>query len=222
MSISAINCTPIKPNVAFGNSTTTEDTQKYTEIVKATDSLNNQLVKSQDIKTPVQVALSVALAGLAAYAGGKAITSIVTKAFPNAGDKAFKYLKIGADKVKGEAAKLGEKAANGGKFAKVESYASKALAKSEDVARKAFKKIAYAGIAENVTGTARTAQALGNVIGAGAAAKVLADVCITDKNKDGVKDIAQKSQNIYTGTKTTYGNAMETAGVFAEILSVLG
>ena len=117
MSISAINCTPIKPNVSFGQETA--ETKKYGEVVKATDTLNDTLVKSEDIKTPAQVALSITIAGLTAFAGAKALTSLVTKFFPNAAEKAFGYLRTGANKVKGEAVKLGEKAAEGGKFAKV-------------------------------------------------------------------------------------------------------
>ena len=215
MAISAINCTPIKPQVAFGNSAQ----EQFDEINDISDKINDKIVNSDDIKKPVAVAASVALAGLTSWAGARALTSAVTSKFlPKAGVYVETGLKTAANAVKSGADKFAqvtpEKKLS---LATVKKYTGKAVASIEEGARNIYKKVAYSGIDEKVVNPERANKALANAAGAGAATITVADICTKDSNGDGITDIMQKSQNAYTGAKTQYGNAFETVGVLSEI-----
>ncbi len=217
MSISAINCTPIKPHVSFGK----KESEKFDEINGYSDKINEQFVKSSDIKKPVAVAASVALAALTTYAGAKGVTSVITsKIAPKAGEIVEKNLQSAANAVKTKADSLANTGAEAS-FSTVKKYTGKALGTVEDGARSIYKSIAYSGISKDVVNPERANKALGNVIGTGAAAATVADICTIDSNGDGISDIMQKSQNAYTGAKTSYGNAFETVSVLSDIAQVL-
>ena len=217
MSISAINCTPIKPNVSFGKS----EEEKFDEISSYSDKINDQFVKSSDIKKPAAVAASVAIAALTVYAGAKGITSLVTsKIAPKAGETVEKYLQTGANTVKAKAESLSNAGVDES-LTTVKKYAGKALGAIENGARNLYKAVAYSGIPKEVTNPERANKALSNGIGTGAAAATIADICTVDSNSDGISDIMQKSQNVYTGAKTSYGSAFEVVNVLSDIAQVL-
>ena len=75
MNVSAVNCTPLKPQVSFGNN---EDVS-YAQVLNLTKGLNDEFVSSEEIKSPVAALASIGLAGLLAYAGGKGVGNILSK-----------------------------------------------------------------------------------------------------------------------------------------------
>ena len=215
MSISAVNCTPIKPNASFGSK------EKYEQINDSLEKLNEQYVKASDIKRPAAVGASVALAALTTYAGARGITNFATsKLAPRAGEVVETHLKSAADKVKNKAQELiGTPKEE--TLSSVKQFAGKAVEKLEAGARSIYKTVAYSGISKELQNPDRARKALGNVVGTGAAVAATADICTIDSNDDGVSDILQKSQNVYTGAKTTFQNAFDTVSVISEVAQVL-
>ena len=209
MSISAINCTPIKPQVSFGNTLTDED-GKYVAVRKLTDELNDSLVKSEDIKKPVAVVASVALAGLAAFASGKKLASLVINDNSKIPELFEKGLKKGADSMKKMAANL-SKENPATKLDKAKNLAGRVIGAVESTGRKAYSKIAAKGAASAFTNTA----------GVAAAATVIPAVCSRDTDSDGVSDIMQKGTNAYTGTTTKFDSIIDTATKLSAIAEVL-
>lgn len=217
MSISSVNCTPIKPNVSFGG----KEREKHEKICEATDKFNDQYVKSSDIKKPLAVGASVALAAIASYATGRGVTNLATSKFaPNAGEVVEKHLKSAANTVKTKAEEL-INTPQDKTLSTVRQLAGKAVSKAEEGARTVYKKVAYLGLPKEVQNPERARKALGNVVGAGTAVAATTDICTVDSNKDGVADIFQKSQNAYTGAKTNFQNAFEAINAVSEIAQVI-
>ena len=75
MNVSAVNCTPIKPQVSFGN----DLDSNYNQIINKTQELNDELIHSDQIKKPLAVAGSLGLAALAAFVTGQKIASPFAK-----------------------------------------------------------------------------------------------------------------------------------------------
>ena len=216
MTISAINCSPIKPQVSFGN-----EQENFEKISGISDKINEKIVDSNDIKKPVAVCASIALAALGAYVGAKNVTSALTKKVaPNMGVKVEAGLKTAANAIKANASKLAETAPET-KFAKVKTLAGKAVGSVEGAARNLYKKVAYSGLSKEMVNPEKASAALANVAGAVAGASALSTVLTKDSDGDGIKDIMQKSQNVYTGTKTKCGNAFETVNLLGEIAQAL-
>ncbi len=217
MSISAVNSIPIKPQASFGKS----EREKFNEITDYTDKINNQYIKSDDIKKPAAVGLAVLTAAAVPYAGAKGITNFVTKKIaPNAGIVVEKYLQSGANAVKTKAETLAGSAADES-FTTLKKYSGKVLGKAEDIARNIYTTIAYSPIKKEVVNPERANAALGNVIGTGLAAATVVDICKTDSNGDGINDIMQKSQNAITRNKVSYDSAFEAVNVLNKAAEVL-
>lgn len=217
MNISAVNCTPIRPKASsFGS----YEREKYDEINNLTERINDKIVNADDIKSPLAVIESVGLAVLAAYLGAKGTVSLISKKLPAAGV----YIESGLKKA-GGAVKLGAekliKSAPDSKFSKLKIRTGKILGGAENFARNAYKKIAYSGIPADTANPERAGIAFANAAGAASALGSAAVICSADRDGDGVKDIMQKSQNVYTGAKTKYGNAMDTIGLFSEIIQTI-
>ena len=64
MSIPAVNCTTIKPQVSFGNADS--DEERLYNYSKVAEEVNDNHRNSQNVKKPVAAAVSVVLAGLIA------------------------------------------------------------------------------------------------------------------------------------------------------------
>ena len=246
MNISAINCTPIKPKVSFGDVEHKNfDAEKLHDM--ATD-LNERSVDSKDIKKPIAVVASLAaLAGIA-YGGGKKIATGANVIYEKVAAAAKPAIKETADDV-AQAAKntnLGVVLEDGLK--KASSIASQAISKvrvpaSEEItvltksqhlrnksadilekglniAKNAYKKVAYSGIADDIVGAARSQAALENVAGVIGLATVVPEIVARDANDDGVNDIMQKSQNAYTSKEEQIKAAADNLGAVSDIVQM--
>ena len=229
MNISAINCTPIKPKVSFGDVEHKNfDAEKLHDM--ATD-LNERSVDSKDIKKPIAVVASLAaLAGIA-YGGGKKIATGANVIYEKVAAAAKPAIKETADDV-AQVAKntnLGVVLEDGLK--KASSIASQAISnlrnKSADIlekglniAKNAYKKVAYSGIADDIVGAARSQAALENVAGVIGLATVVPEIVARDANDDGVNDIMQKSQNAYTSKEEQIKAAADNLGAVSDIVQM--
>jgi len=208
MSISAVNCTPIKPQVSFGKDDYSD--REFMALQKLTDDLNDTFVNSDDIKKPAAIAASIALAGVVAFVSGQKIASVVTRVAPKLPETIQGGLRKGANFVKNQAVKLQSEAPST-KLDKAKNVAGKAIGKAECVARDLYKKVA----------TGDAVSTFKNAVGLGAVATVVPTVCSKDNDGDGVSDIMQKGTNAYTGTKTRFGAILENTSKFAELVEIL-
>lgn len=223
MSISAINCTPIKPQVSF-SAARQEHRHSYMDECPACDSK----VKGNDVKDPVAVIASLAaLAGLA-YGGAKGSAAGVSKLYntvaeainknakkvageaadkaktitPELGslfDKGLGFVSEGADRVVGLVKKgIADDAKDLTKTQKARVFVSNKLADGIDLVKKGYNKVAYFNVADDVVGAARAQAGFENIAGAVGLATVVPEILGRDANEDGVKDIMQKSEIAYT------------------------
>lgn len=240
MNVSAINCTPIKPQVSFGNTENEEklnDEEKLSDEAKLekfnqfADSVNDEFVNSSSVKKPIAAVVSVLLAGLIAYAGGKRIAQIAI----NGGEKLHLNLPEMLDKSLRRVSNTVKQAATSlknenpvSKPEKIKNTISKALTYVDQRARKLYRNVAYNGlkIAEDVVDekakiAAKQACAFANLGGIAGIATAFPAVAVKDSNNDGVSDILQRGQNAYTGAKTKMGQVMEKAGKISELVDLL-
>lgn len=213
MNISGVNCTPLKP--AF-TSEPSED-PKYQSFLTATDQLDDTLVLSSDIKSPIQTVAAVGLATVVAFVSGRKIAGVVTNFAKNAPTQLENALKKGADfvKTKAEGLKIDNPA---NMTEKLKNNIGKLLVNAEKTGRSAYRKLANVGLKE---GTLRADNAFKNLAGIVTVATVIPPTCKKDTNEDGVADIAQRNQNVYTGTKNKCGNMVNSASKIAEAISIL-
>ena len=191
MSITAINCTPIKPKVSFGES---NHEAEYSKVVNQAmdirDSFTPQNGDNKGIKSVVGTAISLAAAAVVTYAGGKFVAAKLTDLFPKAANK------LSAGLVKLADSKASANVANflAGKKGKVAEGATKVFNGAVDGLKKP--------------------EALKNIAAGAALAFGLGKIATVDGNNDGIKDITQKHVNAYK-------SAMENMGIFSEIISAI-
>ncbi len=228
MNISAVNCTPIKPQT-FGNNIT-EETEKYNQIEKFTDGIMDEFVASEEtdkksfIKKPIAAAASVGLAALLAYASGRLAANKLAEVLktvhvdlPGVMDNSLRKV---SGKMKDTAAKLlSENPAT--KSAKVKNVLSKAISGSESIANKAYKKIAYTKVLSGDTAEIIRTKAFGNIGGVLGVSTILPTVCSKDNDENGVADILQLGQNAYTGTRTKMTDLLNNVGKMGDLVTLL-
>lgn len=213
MSISAINCVPIKPQVNFGRDN--EKELDYNNVVCVADKLNDNFVHSSTIKKPLAIASSLALATLIAYVGGSKVATGISKIIPSAPNKVVggidKLIKKSAD-----TAKILKESPTG-KMGTVKKFAGKTLGLVSKVSAKGYDKLGG-----NIADTAKkNAKVFENIIGLGATASILPGLLSKDANEDGVSDILQKGQNAYTGAKTSVNESLGNLTLFGELIDLL-
>ncbi len=221
MNVSAVECTPIKPQVSFGES---DEEHKLHNYEKFADEVSDEFVNSSNVKKPVSAAISILLAGMLAFATGKVLAqkvAVIAEKFklnlPEMFDKFLKTISKKATEIAGKLENKNPATA----FDKFKNLAGKAIAGGEKTARELYKKVAYGGpeIAEDVA--VKQAQAFANLGGMVGIATAFPSVVSKDSNDDGVADILQRGQNAYTGAKTKMGQLMEKAGKFSELVDLL-
>lgn len=247
MNISAIKCTPIKPQVSFRSDESKFDAQALHDM--ASD-LNEKAVDSKDIKKPLAIVASLAaLAGIA-YGGGKKVAAGANVIYEKVAAAAKPAVKEAADDVAEAARKanlgvviedglkkassiaangisklrtvpVGEVTVHASKKDMIRNTVADVLEKGLNVAKTAYKKVAYSGIPANADATAKAQAAFENVAGAIGLATVVPEIISRDADGDGVKDIVQKSQNAYTSTEDKVKNATENMGTVTNILQML-
>ena len=206
MNVSAINCTPIKPKVSFGNNDT-----DYTKVAQQAEAIKDEYVNADRLKSPAGVVASVAACGLKAFASGAVLASLFAGIAKGAPTKLQGALKKGSQGIRKFAADLSDDAA---KHAKVKKPIGKAIAKVEQVARNAYKKVINPNttaiaddMADDVVNAihAQNNRALQKMVGIGTAAAVLPAATTVSNDGDEVPDMLQKFEagaNKVTGATT--------------------
>lgn len=205
MNVSAVNCTPIKPQ-AFGNEKNFDDAQKILDMSKElSDSFGKE---GQDKKTKAQTLVSVLGALATTFVLGKVMAGKVLTAFPTLPAK----IAEGAGKLKGLASKIKipnaiktskpmTKLASNTKLQNAASVISEKAGAAIESAKGYIAEKGSDAVIKDAAGLASMA-AFGSKI-----AKV-------DGNKDGVADIAQNNVNAYK-------NAVDQMGIIGEITKAL-
>ncbi len=227
MNISAINASPLKPQ-SFGNlEPETDNASKFSledqeldSFIQRADNAYSAVAES-NIKKPLTVIASVALAGLTAFKTGSAIVGKVAsypvfEKFINAEVSNPKYFENGIRKVVNIANDKVSKIAQKGKIAK---FASSVYGKAEGALRNGYKYITGLGTTKYENLPAQLGlKKLQNIGGVAATAVILPSVCNKDSDNDGVTDISQKDRNAYLGTR----NVIEKGkNIFAKAIELL-
>ncbi|MBQ3642082.1 hypothetical protein II906_09200 [bacterium] len=223
MKISAVQATPIKPQ-SFGMAE--KEQKEFDEYFDKADALYTQ-VQQSNVKKPVAIVASVALAGITAFLFGSKIAGGVARLKPvivspqiknEAGElisnpKYFEnVIKSGVNKVTSFASGLAEKGGNKAKVADL-------IGKGQDIAKKGYKLVTGIGT-KNIDPAQLPLKKLTNLAGVATAAVMLPRVCKADGNKDGVADISQRGQSAYTGAKTEINNTLHKATLLGDLLDL--
>lgn len=222
MNISATGCTPIKPQASFGQ----QKEPSYETVVAKTDKVNQTLVNSGELKGPLAVVASVALAAVVTYTSGRKAADVVSSLTgKKAGTAVMGALEKGSDAIAKGAEKLATKEIKG-KAGKATKVIGNALKTANKAVSENFKKFAYMGTAGIEDVASKNAKALSNIVGAGTVIGMLPALCKRDGDNNNVADIAEKGQNAYTGTayersKTLAEQGAQKLGVVADLVETL-
>lgn len=209
MNVSAVNCTPIKPKVSFGNNDT-----DYTKVAQQAEAIKDEYVNADRLKSPAGVVASVAACGLKAFASGAVLASLFAGIAKGAPTKLQGALKKGSQGIRKVAADLSDDAV---KHAKVKKPIGKAIAKVEQVVRNAYKKVINPNTTAIVEGMsddavnaihAQNNRALQKMVGIGTAAAVLPAATTISNDGDEVPDMLQK---VEAGTSKVVGSTDKAA-----------
>ena len=199
MSISAINCSPLKPQVSFGNAQEVNDATRVLELSKQLE--DSFQVAGAEKKNTAQIAVSVLGAGLTMFAlgkgAGKGISTIV-KGLPETTKTSI------LNSTKNASIAIKEKVSNLPK-----TRVSKVLDGTVGKVAKGFKTAITEKIAKEGAEKVFT-----NATGLAAMATLLPSILTVDGDKNGVADIAQK--NI-----SAYSSALQQAEVFSTMLNIV-
>ncbi len=215
MSISAVDCTPIKPQVSFGNAESSstprqtksfaEDKANYDSLVMASSDLQESIPEQKSFLGTVA---SVAVAAAVMYGGGKLVGSKINEIAPKFAPALVDGLRNGANTIRNKAAELSQK------DGKVASAVGKGIAKAEKFARNVYKNHIQKGgspadAMKNLAGSA------GLIFGTGRVVTVDANVDPTTGEKgDNIADIKQKGVN-------AYGNALKGLDAISNIITAV-
>lgn len=243
MNISAVNCTPIKPNVSFGD---VEHTHKQLHDMADEFSSSKEEGKKSDVKKPLAIVMSLAALVGIAYGGGKKAASAASAVYKKVVTSVGNVAKSSTDDVAGAAknSDLGLLIENGLKKAssiatsgigklkvtsekeltkseKVRNATAKVLEKGLNLAKTGYKKIAYSGIADDIVGAERAQKAFENIAGAVGLATFVPEIVSRDADGDGTKDILQNSQNAYTKAEEKLDQVHKDLGVVTDVIQML-
>lgn len=191
-----------------------QETNPYTfspisDVKKKTDAAFDTLVNADNIKKPIAVAASLALAGILSFSTGKYIGSLVSKVFKKLPQTLNIGLKTVSNKMQDMSGNLIAK--EGGKLSKPLNFVGNAVKKAEVFARDAYKKIANSGLKPDADDVAKVQNAFNNIVGATVAASTVLSLNKVDNNEDGAADISQMRVNAYTGAVKNTEKALSLA-----------
>lgn len=194
MNVSAINCTPIKPKVSFGNDAQSD----YSKMAQQAEAIKDEYVNADRLKSPAGVVASVAACGLKAFASGAVLASLFAGIAKGAPTKLQGALKKGSQGIRNFAAGLGDDAA---KHARIKKPIGKAIAKAEEVVRNAYKKVINPNTTQIVDGMAddvvnainsQNTRALQKLVGLGTVGAVVPAATKISNDGDDVPDMLQR------------------------------
>ncbi len=198
MSISAVNCTPIKPQVAFGKEVDFSDvdrlydaSRKYDEFI---DSSNDKPKKKSIFKTFISVGMAVA----ATFIGGKLLAAKALEILPkNTSDKIADFAKFVFGKVSNGLIILSQNEKHV-RLANAAEHANNILSSFKSGMSNVVKNQGVDGIIKNTAG-------LASIVG------LTPKIVTADGNNDGIADIAQEGVNAYK-------SALDELGVVSDII----
>lgn len=209
MSISAINCSPIKPQVSFGSASGVDEANTVLQLSRE---LNDSFKKGDnpEIKSPVQTTAAVIGAGLTMFALGKGAAKGITKvvkAIPKDAVSGIipEFVKKDAVKVANDVANTVKDKLN--KLPKGKVY--NVLDSTVGNTGRYIKRVATEVINKN--GLEKT---LANASGLVAATTLAPAIVSADANDNGIADIAEKNINAYS-------SAVSQAEKIATMVSIL-
>ena len=205
MSISAINCTPIKPQTSFGSAQGVDEAQKVLELSRQlNDSFTCSKCSDGDCdsekvtnKNPLQTAISVLGACATMFAlgkgAGKGVVALAKKVPASAKENILNTGKKAAAAISEQAAKLP-------KNEKVSTILSNTVGKAFNRAKDVVMK--------------NPEKSFTTAAGVLAATTLVPSIATVDGNKDGVADIAQNNIN-------AYASAFKKAEIFSDMINAL-
>ncbi len=205
MSISAINCTPIKPQASFGSAQGVDEAQKVLELSKQlNDSFASGTRCNGDCdeekvtnKNPIQTTISVLGACATMFAlgkgAGKGLVALTKKVPASAKENILNTGKKAVSVISEQVAKLP-------KNEKVSTILSNTVGKAFNRAKDVVMK--------------NPEKSFTTAAGVLAASTLVPAITTADGNKDGVADIAQNNIN-------AYASAFKKAEIFADIVGAL-
>ncbi len=244
MSISDVNCTPIKPQVSFKGDDDSASTivlvnssKDLSNVVNKSDKIYDEYVNNKNVKKPIAAIVSVAMAAILSLAAGKAAASKVAQVSECAASAVSKGLKLNKpinlnlpemwEKLLKLTSKGMKKASENlvkenpaSKLEKFKNISGKAIELSEKGLKAAYKKVAYSGIKATDDIAIKQTKAFVNMGGLAGLAVFFPTFCKKDKNEDGVSDIMQTNINAYTGTRSSVDKFFEKAGKFEKIIEM--
>ena len=203
MNVSAINCSPIKPQVSFGAPEGVDEANKVLTLSKElSDSFKKEDSEGNEIKNPIHTAFSVLTAAMAMFALGKGMGKAAVIGAKKIPAGAKQAVVENATKAKGFFSKLADKLP---KNEKVATFFNKTVGKAANAVKTSVAKAVEKNGAEKVFTTAA---------GVVAASTLVPKIASADANGDGISDIAQKNVNAYQ-------SAFKSAEIFADMVNVL-
>ncbi len=207
MSISAVNCSPIKPQVSFGDTEYESKESKKVAGLSDVDRLYNEARKYDEFsksndgspksKSFLQTFFSVAAAFVVTYGCGKLLASQALNLFPKASGKILNGLKVVGNGLLNKTEKL----ANNEGHKNISKVAKKANDVLAQLKAKAVDSIKNEGIDNFIKNIAGVASVLGFV----------PKITTVDGNNDGIADITQEGVNAYK-------NAINEVNIISDIL----
>lgn len=205
MSISAINCTPIKPQASFGSAQGVDEAQKVLELSKQlNDSFASGTRCNGDCdeekvtnKNPIQTTISVLGACATMFAlgkgAGKGAVALAKKVPASAKENILNTGKKAVSVISEQVAKLP-------KNEKVSTILSNTVGKAFNRAKDVVMK--------------NPEKSFTTAAGVLAATTLVPSIATADGNKDGVADIAQNNIN-------AYASAFKKAEIFSDMIDAL-
>lgn len=207
MNVSAINCSPIKPQVSFGAPEGVDEANKVLTLSKElSDTFKKEDSEGNQIKNPLHTALSVLTAGMAMFALGKGIGKLGWKGLDKAKSAITpEKMQVVKDKVHVAKDFVSKQTAKLPKNEKVATFFNKTVGKAANAVKTSVAKAVEKNGAEKVFTTAA---------GVVAASTLVPKVATADANGDGIADIAQSKVNAYQ-------SAFKSAEIFADMVNAL-
>ena len=157
---------------------------------------------SKEVKSPAQIAFSMALVGLKTFICGAGAAMLLASVFKTAPTKTQKALKSVSKELVDFSKKVVDDPTT--KLQKITNFAKKGIGKTEEIARDAYKKVICKGfeaipegadekIIKEITDK-NNLKAFTRLGGASAVAALTPAIFKKDEDGDGVKDILQKAQ----------------------------
>ena len=207
MQLNAINSVNFK-----ANNSPKIDFDKEIQNLKTSEKLlsdNEDMFVDKDKKGAIATATVVTYAATRAAVKGASAAYVIDKTLNNKVSEGFdNLLKRGSELSKKTADSL---ISNTGKFKKLAKTTGRALESTVNFASKTFKRVAGESKIKGLTVASAIVSAL----------TFVPIVCLKDDNKDGIKDIAQKSQNVYKSRAEKIDKTIEKAEFLSKITQLL-